>query len=393
MGRAFDGRTEKGKENPLGHVPRRVKRLALLLAVGRSHRYRATMGDDISRGWIAIDEALVEIYGDIEPKHYGTILKWRAGGPDPLDGVSIYESTAFDIAHWHYVSYGLTELFLKESNDPDVSGWGFELTFRLRRDSDDEDAQPPIWPINMMQNLARYVFETGATLSPGDHMSANGPIAAEEDTKLTAFLFVEDPQLPARSTPNGKMEFVQIVGVTADEILAAQSWNTRGVLSLLAKRTPGWVSDLRRDSAIAHPAAQTIVRTGMDRDGSSMGVAFTEQLAFVQRADTIELCLGALGIEQLRKVVPGRLRFDRTLILVGTSASLELVSGPEVALVRPKDDEERTKLMLPPDVVTAFGERVLPKEGRYELSRELTVIVSKTEIRSSDGKTTKHTVG
>src|SRR5262249_51972754 len=130
------------------------------------------MSGDTSPGWDAIDAALEEVYGEVEPLHYGTIIKWRLGGPDPLDGVSVYESTAFDIAHWHYVSYGLTELYEKESVNADESGWGFELTFRLRRDSDDESAQAPIWPINMMQNLARYVFQSGATLAPGDHMDA-----------------------------------------------------------------------------------------------------------------------------------------------------------------------------------------------------------------------------
>lgn len=31
------------------------------------------------------------------------------------------------------MSYGLTELYSKETSDPDVSGFGFELTFRLAR--------------------------------------------------------------------------------------------------------------------------------------------------------------------------------------------------------------------------------------------------------------------
>ena len=46
-------------------------------------------------------------------------------------GISIYR--AEDPPHWHFVTYGFSELYSKESDDPAVSGWGFELTFRLVR--------------------------------------------------------------------------------------------------------------------------------------------------------------------------------------------------------------------------------------------------------------------
>ena len=39
------------------------------------------------------------------------------------------------------------------------SGFGFELTFRLKRRHGEES--PPIWPATLMQALARYVFQSG----------------------------------------------------------------------------------------------------------------------------------------------------------------------------------------------------------------------------------------
>jgi hypothetical protein len=63
-------------------------------------------------GWDAIDQALNAVYGKQEPLHYGTVVKWAMGGPDPLDGVSIYKNRS-PRWHWHYVSYGLTELYKK----------------------------------------------------------------------------------------------------------------------------------------------------------------------------------------------------------------------------------------------------------------------------------------
>lgn len=42
------------------------------------------------------------------------------------------------------------------------SGFGFELTFRLKREPG--ETNPPTWPATLMQALARYVFQTGKLL-------------------------------------------------------------------------------------------------------------------------------------------------------------------------------------------------------------------------------------
>ncbi|MCA3839667.1 MAG: suppressor of fused domain protein, partial [Burkholderia sp.] len=47
--------------------------------------------DDAAPGWDAIDGALARLYPGQEPKHYGTLVKWRIGGPDPLDGISVWK--------------------------------------------------------------------------------------------------------------------------------------------------------------------------------------------------------------------------------------------------------------------------------------------------------------
>lgn len=62
-------------------------------------------------------------------------------------------------------SFGLSDLHgdgrvhntTNRSDGP--SGFGFELTFRLLKDS--SESSPPLWPARMMQSLAKYVFKTG----------------------------------------------------------------------------------------------------------------------------------------------------------------------------------------------------------------------------------------
>ena len=39
------------------------------------------------------------------------------------------------------------------------SGFGFELTFRLKKEP--TETAPPTWPAELMQGLARYVFQSG----------------------------------------------------------------------------------------------------------------------------------------------------------------------------------------------------------------------------------------
>ena len=110
--------------------------------------------DDVEPiGWDAIDAALAPIYGKREPKHYGTILSGMLGGDDPLQGISVYKNLSPQ-PHYHFLTYGFSELYEKESDDPEFSGFGFELTFRLACDAVDDEPSP--WPLNFLQNLARH---------------------------------------------------------------------------------------------------------------------------------------------------------------------------------------------------------------------------------------------
>ena len=133
-----------------------------------------------SLGWDAIDNALRPIYGDTEPLHWGTIVSWEMGGPDPIRGISAYRRYEPE-PHLHYVTFGFSELYEKESDNPAVSGWGFELTFRLAQDP---QTDPPNWVLSFLQNLGRYVFETGRVFGDGHHMTLNGPIALGSDTEI-----------------------------------------------------------------------------------------------------------------------------------------------------------------------------------------------------------------
>ncbi|KAL0269736.1 UNVERIFIED_CONTAM: hypothetical protein PYX00_007371 [Menopon gallinae] len=223
------------------------------------------------------------IYPDqSNPLQVTALVKYWLGGPDPLDYISMYlnagDASINVPPHWHYVSFGLSDLHgdgrVHEISDPDSpSGFGFELTFRLKREPG--ETAPPTWPAAVMQALAKYVFSSGNTLCPGDHVSWHCALDNSE-SRIQHMLMCQDLQLGTAQTPFGSVNFVQIVGITKEELQAAQHWNGPGVLDIL-KKLPGtggeWlVTDMRRGESIMELDlnAQEIVERGIETEGSNL---------------------------------------------------------------------------------------------------------------------------
>lgn len=173
------------------------------------------------RGWRAIENECQRVYpGQTEPKHYGTILSWELGGNDPLRGISVYDGGNF----YHFVTFGLSELYEKESEDLEYSGYGMEFTFKLKK-ADYEDEEGEINNvINILQALARITFTSGEIFQPYEfiYTGQTTGIDAYKKSNLTGFITVPDPDFKPLDTPNGKVEFVEFIGCTDDELVAVR---------------------------------------------------------------------------------------------------------------------------------------------------------------------------
>ncbi len=143
-------------------------------------------------GWDAIESAFAALYPGQKARHWahnGVMRMHDLRNPpeNPFDGVSIYDGANF----WHYVSFGLSDLYAKESND-EWSGFGYEFTFRLAKSS---EAEPPLWPINVMGSLGRAVF-SGSAFAPGHSVNMVKPLdGPESKSAVTAVLLTKDPGL------------------------------------------------------------------------------------------------------------------------------------------------------------------------------------------------------
>ena len=173
--------------------------------------------DDAAPGWEAIDARLREVYGEQEPRHWGTIIKYMFGGPDPLDGISAYECRDGGTSHLHFCTYGYSSLYYdEESAGGECSKFGFEMTFRLATPLPPQEE--PFWVLNLLNNLARYVFQSGRWFERYHWIPANGPIRADYPTDLVGLAFELDPALAPIDTPHGRVEFVLAFGITAGEL-------------------------------------------------------------------------------------------------------------------------------------------------------------------------------
>ena len=208
--------------------------------------YKKQFAQEDTVGWNAINEQLKTVYGETEPRHYAPPLHYIVGGPDPIDGISVYDSEK-QSPHFHMISYGMSELYYDEEKaGGDFSKWGFEFTIRLAPFEGDQG--DPLWAAAMMNNLARYVFDSGKWFEEYHFIPANGPIRLDTDTAIVGLVFVKDPELGTIDTPHGEVTFLQMVGITAGELerLNTHPEKVEDLIKELKENNPLLITDLKR---------------------------------------------------------------------------------------------------------------------------------------------------
>ena len=204
-------------------------------------------------GWAAIDRALGMLYPGQVPHQFTSERAYDLEGQAPLPAVAVYEGGG-PSACWHFVSYGLTELFEKSSPDAEHSGFGFELTLRLPKHPGEE--MPPVWAVKLLQALGHYVLSGHAELDTGHVIDLGGPLAppqvgeggAERPCALEGVVLVPDPRLGPIGTPFGRVLFLQLFGLTRDELEPMTEWSLERKVGLVMEYDPLAITDPGRGS-------------------------------------------------------------------------------------------------------------------------------------------------
>lgn len=209
--------------------------------------YKKKYTEEDSVGWDCIDTVVEKIYPEQNPQHFAPQLPFALGGTEPIDGISVYTSNEQE-THFHYISYGFSELYYsEESAGEEYSNLGFELTFRLKKYSDEDNIN---WACNLIQNLGKYVFSKEKWFEEYHLIPANGPIRTAYNTDIIALAFVIDKELGVINTPHGEVQFLQMVGLTTkeyQELKENPSTNkTKGLLDKLKESNPLLITDLER---------------------------------------------------------------------------------------------------------------------------------------------------
>lgn len=175
-------------------------------------------------GWKAIENAFTEVYPNQDnPLHYYTIIPYSLGGNSPLDGISVYDGGDY----WHFVTFGLTELYEKETDCPDYSGYGMEFTLRLKKDcydkNDEENEIKCI--IGILQQIAKITFETGELFEENEYIYTGQKTGIDFNQKslLTGFITISDTKVKSIDTPNGKVDFIEFIGATDNELVSLKN--------------------------------------------------------------------------------------------------------------------------------------------------------------------------
>lgn len=205
-------------------------------------------------GFDAIEKRFKKIYPKQEEIHFHAQVSSRLGGDDPLDGISIFRGDGY----YHFVTFGFSELYEKESDDMEYSGYGFELTFKLKMTEEQKKRKKRDFDIkdrelknicSILQELARYIFETGEIFQPNEYIwtGQKEGIDSNKKSKITGFVTTLD-MAGEISTPNGKVQFVELVGATDNELKNIDS-NKLKVEELLKKLKTD-ITDYNRKSII-----------------------------------------------------------------------------------------------------------------------------------------------
>ncbi|TNY36110.1 suppressor of fused domain protein [Thermomonospora catenispora] len=316
----------------------------------------------VYQNWEAIDAELRKRYGDVPRLEWTPPVPYRPMGPQPMGPfvtnlIAAYPRTE-PVPHWHLIGYALTAPFEER---------GYEFTLRVPRDPG-RDQTPPNWAMHQMERLASYVSRTGNDFAAGHFIEHPDPLDPDvPDSAIRAGGFVPDPELGELETAIGRITFLQFVGITTEELHAAQAWNVQGVLGALRHHLPMLITDLHRSSLAHLPDVAQAVEEGARREGSGTGYLFLHQLdaRVGEQTGDVQVIMGAQHVPQFTRVLPGRIPHGIPLILQArTRPPVVFLPGEEFAC---NDTPEALEIVIPADAGRRLAAEVAPEPGDYRI--------------------------
>jgi hypothetical protein len=293
--------------------------------------------------------------------------------------------------HWHYVSMGFSDLY--SDNVPHArgeSGYGFELTARLARG---DEETPPLWPINEMGDMARYVFSTGIRFREYENFHLHRRTRTQNGFNLEATAFVADPQFKVLETETGKVQLLQMCFLTADEYAALRSWKASKFVEAVARFNPLFIADPHQKSILETPEAKRVIEDGIASDGSSLGLQYANMLQVQTLPDKFIITMSAEVVEAVLIAMRGRIPFGRHFVLNDTNDCTVKFMPNESDSVS-FDDQGQLVIGLSGPAAVELSQQFKPCAGKYRFNSlpNLEIVVTRFEVKDDAGNVVE-TVG
>lgn len=265
----------------------------------------------------SIDAALDRLYPNEKDYRFG--LQADPGETEPpLAEVVVYRG-AKPVPHWHYVTYGLSELGAKSSTDPKLSGFGLEYTLRLV----DPSPTPPAWPINLLRWVAAQIWLTRQPYDPAHSMNLPNPRMLETVSPgVEGLAFLADESLGTIDTPNGTVQFVNVVPLARGEFELIGRWDVKKLFAEIRMLQKDLLWRMGRKSCLDGPRAAAITAL-VEKDGSSQSVDFID-LSCDAHSLRPDVASRAVVVRALRY----RLAYGRDVRVIGSQTETKLSPGP-----------------------------------------------------------------
>jgi hypothetical protein len=241
------------------------------------------------------------------------------------------------------VTYGLSDIGAKTSDDKEHSGFGIELTLRLA----DASQEPPVWPINYLRWLAKLVWRDGNPYGPGHSLPIAGGLLDQVSPHTDGAAFILDPALGTLKTSNGTVAMLQVLPLSADEFQLISRWDANKVVAELRRRDPDLLWHVERTSILDGPRRAEILRQA-EEDGSSQSLDFTSELGWDQKV----IHLDALNRAVILKFLRYRMHYNRAAEVRSEDKVLRLLPGAFILRL----DGKSALLQLPADRARALAD-------------------------------------
>ena len=193
-------------------------------------------------GTDALDGLLAQHFPEVAPY----LVLMASADPDGFEAIKAVRDA--EKRCWCLITYGISDLGEKKRTHPALSGLGYELTLRI---PDGGGSAPPDWAILLLNNLARYLRPKKYDVLDEEPLIFNEPITLSAPTGLTAIMLADDVQFGnGIDTPNGYVQFRQVVGITQDEGMYQAGFGRSRLREKLLASDPFLVTRLDRISVL-----------------------------------------------------------------------------------------------------------------------------------------------